>query len=166
MATSKLPNDFVVLPEETITTLARIPGVCINLRPSQSRLIQLSVVLSNEGKRLVFGDGFFIDTPVYWFLKNLPIPTMVVILFQGHRKRDVGTAVIEITNVLWTWGGENYPRLDFEQPPGFDEIHGCPNFWGAFILAIARVGAETKTFATPDPDFQSFIRLVETQVPL
>ena len=147
--TSKLPMELVLLPAGVISQLERIPGVYINLREEQRSGSSVSA----------FGDGSFVDEPVYQFLKNKVVPPVkVALLFQGYGKQ-VGAAVIELQSVYWD--ASDYPRLDFDHPPELSRIHGCPNFWGAFILAIAKVPQDTKVFAAADDDFQKFIELAK-----
>ena len=159
MATSKLPNDLV--SRKRISELVRnTPGVVVN--NINKRNFHSCVQFGGHGRREVYGDSVFVSYEVYWFLKKLILPARIALLFQGYEVRDIGVAVVEVRNIYWTGGNEEYPRLDFNHPTAMQEIHGCPNFWGAFILAIAKVPPDTKIMADKDPQFAIFAELVKT----
>jgi len=64
------------------------------------------------------------------------------------------------------WADGDYPRLDFEHPPEMKRLHGCPNFWGAFILAITPVcGTQTLPFCVEDRNFETFLKLLGLKPP-
>ncbi|MFA4818482.1 MAG: hypothetical protein WC621_01435 [Patescibacteria group bacterium] len=100
---------------------------------------------------------------IHRFLRALPKGSKIALHFQGYGTK-VGTAVVQVENVYWTSDG--YPRLDFKHPKGFEKINGCPNFWGAFILAIALVMPEVECFAQADPDAAEFKSLADRFVQL
>lgn len=165
MATSKLPSQFTKLSDGLPETLSGIRGVFVNWIPPEGPWPDTQT--GEKGTREVWGDGIFVSYGVYWFLKGLAtrLPVKVLLLFKGYGKEPIGVAVVEVTNIYWT--SDDYPRLDFEHLLAFSEINGCPNFWGAFILAIAKVSPETRIFAAEeDLTCDKFIELArELAVP-
>ena len=144
-----LPARWVFLPDRTINTLMRTPGVYVNLRPLQWA----------TPPKFISSDAQYVFPTVRNFLKGIHSPTKVVILFQGYGL-DVGTAVVEMKKVTCC-ADIDYPCLDFAHPEIMDEFFKLFHFWGAFILAIARVPSEIGIFAEKDPSFVRFTRLVK-----
>jgi len=150
MASSKLPVDFVLVSQSLIDFAKANLRVHCNIRPWQL----------NPKCRLMF-DSEVMDPGVMKYLKHFAQPGDRILLhFQGYGKKDIGTAVVELTGILWAdqppW---QYPRLDFKHPAEMEDINGCPNFWGAFILAIAWVPAEAPLMCSRDADATTFMRL-------
>jgi len=158
MATSKLPNYFVNR-EELVGLVGNIPGVAVN---QFKRNLGFCIQLGKHGPRKACGDSVFVSYDVYWFLKQLALPARVALLFQGYELRDIGVVVVEVRNIFWTAGREEYPRLDFDHPTAMRGINSCPNFWGAFILAIAKVPPDLMICTESDPTFRIFAELVKT----
>jgi hypothetical protein len=150
MASSKLPVDFILVPQKIIELSKLDPRIFCNLRPEQ-RL--------RDSEDIRRSPDCYMYTPVNDFLKNIVSGTKVIIHFQGYGADKSGTAIVQINSMLWTMVGE-YPRLDFLHSESFQEINGCPNFWGAFILAIAKVSNKAKPFAQRDDDAEIFIQSV------
>lgn len=142
MPTSKLPVEFVPVPRHLYILSGRLPGVCCNLRPEQRAREEMA-----SGFEFMF-ESAFVHKPVLTFLKTLQPKTKVLMHFQGYGIKDHGTALVSINSIYWSEG--DYPRLDFKHPPGFDTINGCPNFWGAFILAITLARDSDEEFAKAD----------------
>ena len=153
MATSKLPNQEAAVPANIIDLSMKLPSfIFCNLR-----LRQRSARTTTRRLPIFFSDKDEVYDSVHQFLRNLQPNTKVALLFQGYAKDKIGTAIVNIEKVFWTDDG--YPRLDFKHPKELEEIHGCPNFWGAFILAIGAVKPETECFADADPDAWKFHEL-------
>jgi hypothetical protein len=112
----------------------------------------------------MYFDAAFV-APIAAFLEVLRTDTPVKVLlhFQGYGL-TIGTAVVEVRSVFFT--DDAYPRLDFTHPSGMEAIYGCPNFWGAFILAIARVPSTAEICVQPDQDSRKFLALAEKLIPV
>ncbi|MGC9603613.1 MAG: hypothetical protein ABSF47_04065 [Minisyncoccia bacterium] len=166
MASSKLPVYFIPVPEKILNFAKQHTEVLCNLRPGQREEVPAVTEMEIRRKKLEqlkasFGDDYWVDKPVQDFLRTVSTKirqgarsVRVVLHFQGYGEEAVGTAVVDITNILWA--EDDYPRLDFVHPAPMQEIHGCPNFWGAFILAIAPVNSEV-LFAKPDRTGEEFM---------
>lgn len=152
MVSSKFPIDFVHVSEALIRLSQTNTKVHRNIRPWKI----------HPKYRLAF-DGDYMDPVLRTYCKEFLQPHDRILLhFQGYGE-ETGTAIIEL---LYIYIGErDYPRLDFHHPPEMVEIHGCPNFWGAFILAMARVPPDTPIMCAPDADGSIFIRLAEELTP-
>ena len=149
----ELPEKWVILPEEIVNLLVRIPGVCVNLRP-----VQWTVPAA-----WVNNNGNLVYSTVRDFLKKISAPLKVVILFQGDGE-EIITAVVELSKIT-RWAVGDYPKLDFTRPAEMSKMFSCPEFWGAYILAIAKMPAEMETFAIKDPTLQTFMNLVTLAIP-
>lgn len=154
MPSSKLPTDFILVPQKIIELSKLDPRIICNLRPEQ-RL--------KDSEDIRRSPDYWMHIPVNDFLKNIIPGTKVIIHFQGYGADKAGTAIVQINSMLWTMVGE-YPRLDFLHSESFQEINGCPNFWGAFILAIAKVSNKAKPFAERDDDVEIFMQSVSKPV--
>lgn len=157
MSTSKFPHGIAKVSPALIAYAAVCPGLVCNLRPHQRVAVPSDHVLLGS-------DAVWVDEPVRVLLKSLVLPAKVLLHFQGYGVGDIGTAVVTITSIYWTDDG--YPRLDFVRPPEFHGVYGCPNFWGAFILAIVPVPPETTEFARRDGTARRFIALARELVQL
>ena len=158
MPSSMFPVETRLIPQELIALSQELPAVLANLRRQQRPIAPNE---SDHEKRMrewawKYMDGATVYQPVTDFLHKLPKRAKVLMCFQGYRVEDIGTAVIEIESIFWT--NEKYPRLDFLHSKKLQQIHGCPNFWGAFILAIMKIPDETQLFTKQDADFSEFIR--------
>lgn len=163
MPTSKLPVEFVRVPADLIALAAVSPGLVCNLRPEQ-RPMRAGETADACERRLFLeslGDAFWLDSPTREFLKKLDHPVKVLMHFQGYGPTELGTAVIELQSSEWFY---DYPKLHFVRPEGFEAIQGCPNFWGAFILALAVVPPETAIFARRDDTSRHYIELAQRLV--
>jgi len=151
MELPKLPFDWVLLTDETIRTLREVPGVYINLRPDQD---------PNRSRPIPkYGASDSVCGEVRTFLRCISDVTRVAILFQGYSV-ETGVAVVEIP-AIEVWDDDGCPRLDFCRPEGFNLVHNGQNFWGAFILAIAKVKPTASIFAASDRYSELFIDLVK-----
>jgi hypothetical protein len=155
MATSKRPVDFIPVPQKIIELSKLDSRILCNLRPEQRS--------GEEAKRSYRSDDYWMHTPVNVFLKNMVPGTKVIIHFQGYGPEKSGTAIVQVNSILWAFSSD-YPRLDFIHPEVMKEIHGCPNFWGAFILAIAKVSSQAILFAKKDDDAEVFVESVSKPV--
>ncbi|MDD2786060.1 MAG: hypothetical protein PHS79_04190 [Patescibacteria group bacterium] len=154
MASSKFPIDFVDVSQTLIEFAKTDFRIHCNIRPWQKQ---------PNSRPFLVHDGEIMDPSIIMYCKDFVQPHDFLLLhFQGYGEAT-GTAVIEIQHVYIGDGG--YPRLDFEHPPEMKEIYGCPNFWGAFILAIARVPPGTPAMCMPDPDGGAFIRKATELLP-
>ncbi len=154
MPSSKLPTDFILVPQKIIELSRLDPRILCNLRPEQR---------PKDSEEVRRSPDCWMHIPVNDFLKNIIPGTKVIMHFQGYGADKSGTAIVQINSMLWTMVGE-YPRLDFLHSESFQEINGCPNFWGAFILAIAKVSNKAKTFEQRDDDAEIFIQSVSKPV--
>jgi len=152
VASSKFPSHWVNVPEVLIQLAERDRRVHCNLRPHQRQKPEPV----KEGYAAKWHDGYTVN-PIMPFLKGVILPCSVAIHFQGYGS-ETGSAIILLKGV--TWGDGDYPRLDFEQPEGMSRIHGCPNFWGAFVLAIARVDEHAVPQCHQDAACHRFIDLL------
>jgi|GEM_PF-2505713 len=151
MASSKEYVDDGVLVPQAILDLSKVnPGVYVN-RPPEQRLVK-------PAYRSDYYYRVFIDEPMRRYLKTLTqLPKQLLLHFRGYG-RQVGTVIIELKSIYWTIDDDQYCRLDFKHPEEMGSLNGCPNFWGAFILAIAPV-SESRNFCAADPDGSEFVRL-------
>ncbi|HEX9503299.1 MAG TPA: hypothetical protein VF974_03160 [Patescibacteria group bacterium] len=148
MVTSMLPGHFVMVPERVVNFCQQQPHV-----HSNRRLVQRP----ERVPRIITHDGIFVEERMRIFLKSLSLPAPVVMLFQGYGREDIGTTVILLKSIHWFGTLDDYPRLDFDHPPLLKQIHGCPDFWGAFIMAMAQVPYQK--FCAADPEGLQFIRI-------
>lgn len=159
MPTSKEPVYTALVSDALIECAQTNPNVLCNLRFEQ-RPISPTETPGERIRRQV--SRHFDDSLVYelvrQFLKSLPPRSKVLLHFQGYSIEPTGTAVVEVQSIYWG-KDDDYPRLDFEHPEAFKRIHGCPNFWGAFILAIALVPPSTEVSARRDRTGNAFIRM-------
>lgn len=158
MPTSKLPVEEPFFVHEAIVSLSRKnPTIFCNLHPLQRPDDQ------KPGRWDWYCDRVWVYKPVEKFLGRVapkegdPKPK-IALFFKGYGTQ-IGTAVVELERVYWDSNG--YPRLDFVHPIEMKRLHGCPNFWGAFILAIAKVRDDTEVFAIEDPEGLKFIEIAE-----
>lgn len=152
MATSKLPVDWVMVPEKLYGFRNQFPGVHLNLRLPQRA--------QREMERHEWpGDDIYVHKPVKMFLETLQTNSKVLMHFQGYGATDVGTALITVNSIYWTQ--DPYPRLDFKKSPEFLKINSCPNFWGAFILAITKADSSHDEFAREDSKGLLFYHCLE-----
>ncbi|MCX6716012.1 MAG: hypothetical protein NT077_03265 [Candidatus Taylorbacteria bacterium] len=91
------------------------------------------------------------------FLRSISSPTTVAIHYQ-HYRPELFTVVVTLQPVVCWDTDEGLPRLDFEKPRSWNH---CPNMWGTFILAIARVDGAWAGDVIADPDSGNFISIVE-----
>ncbi len=158
MASSKEPRHYVMISASLAAFINQYPGMAwYNLRVEQRLHGQ------PRPKFQPYQDSDDVCEEVRRFLKALPKGSKIALHFQGYGD-EVGTAVVQVENVYWT--DDDYPRLDFKHPTGFEKINGCPNFWGAFILAIALVMPESECFAEADPNASVFMNLARKFVQL
>ncbi len=136
------------------------PNVLCNLRFEQRPVPSDESDFDRRVRALHYltSDHSLVHEPVRQFLKALQPRSRVLLHFQGYGVEPLGTAVVEIQSIYWG-RDDDYPRLDFEHPKAFGRINGCPNFWGAFILAIALVSPSTEVFARRDRTGRAFIRM-------
>ncbi len=146
MPTSKLPVDWLDVPESIIGASRQDPRIVCNLRPERRLEAQ---------PKWHIDDSWALDKPALEFLRALTLPCRLMIHFQGYGN-EVGTAVVEVRTIGWF----DLPRLDFDHPPIMKEVHGCPNFWASFILAMANVPADTPIFAERDPKCRKFFEVL------
>ncbi len=154
MASSKLPVDFIPVPQKIIELSKQDSRILCNLRPEQR---------PKGSEEIRRSPDCWMHIPVNDFLKNIAPGKKVIMHFQGYGADKSGTAIVQINSMLWTMVGE-YPRLDFLHSESFQEINGCPNFWGAFILAIAKVSSQAILFAKKDNDAEVFVESVSKPV--
>ena len=154
MASSKYPNEWVLVNRELIALAQKNTAVICNLRPGQKA----------EGNPRYEWPGAGSGAPctkgILDFARTLSQGTKILLHFQGYGY-EVGTACVVVSSLVWN--GEGFPRFNFARPDGFSEINGCPNFWGTFILAAARAPEGTVVFAMPDEHAQEFIRLLDVR---
>ncbi len=174
MASSKFPFDYVPVPENLIQ-LARVrrEEVACNLRPEQRPEFAGYATWPKEQQEeaqrtcLLQGDGFHLYDGVRFFLQELVKPSLISIHFQGYDEK-VGTVIVELRNIYWARDLDPtrpYARLDFDHPAGMEKVNGCPNFWGAFILAVARVSGREPAFIE-DPTGEVFANMVREANPV
>lgn len=150
MASSKEPHNYVMISVKLAEFVKQYPGMAwYNLRVEQRPHGQ------PRPKLQPYQDSDDVCEEVQRFLRALPKGSKIALHFQGYGT-EVGTAVVQVENVYWT--SDDYPRLDFKHPEGFDKLMG-PNFWGAFILAIAMVMPESECFFQDDPNASVFMSL-------
>jgi len=156
-----LPVHFASIPERLIRLSETNPDVFCNLRPHQ-RLITLPETAKTKSQRFSerHTDSYFVYAPVKDFLKSLEPKAKVLMHFQGYSAYDLGTAVVQVDSLYWVNDYEGYPRLDFKHPSRLKEIHGCPFFWGAFILAITLAPQSSEVFACRDRIARQFIHQI------
>jgi hypothetical protein len=156
MASSKVYVDDGVLVPDTIMELFRVqPRVYIN-PPIEQR--------PGPAPRHIVNDRIWVDEKMRDFLKALEpqLPKPVLLHFRGYG-RETGTAIINLESIYWTNHVEEYCRLDFKHPEEMHRLHGCPNFWGAFILAMMPV-SEFKDVCVEDLDGREFVRLCDEAI--
>jgi hypothetical protein len=174
MASSKFPFDYVPVPENLIQlSRARPQEVACNLRPEQRPEFAGYLTWSRERKEeaqrncYLQGDGFHLHDSVRSLLRGLAKPSLIAIHFQGYDEK-VGTVIVELKNIYWAHDLNPllpYARLDFEHPSGMESVNGCPNFWGAFILAVA-CAPDRKPSFIEDPTGDAFARVVRELNPV
>lgn len=174
MPSSKFPFDYVPVPENLIQLARTRPqDVVCNLRPEQRPEFAGFQTWPKERQReaqrtcLLQGDGLHLHDSVRFFLQELVRPSLIVIHFQGYDEK-VGTVIVELRNIYWARGLDPtrpYARLDFDHPARMESVNGCPNFWGAFILAVARAPGLTPSFVE-DPTSDAFARMVRELYPV
>jgi hypothetical protein len=156
MPTSMFPGQCLNVPKKIIRLSEANSVVLCNLRPGQREKPK------TEDEKLKFRisliyDKVWVYEPLRTFLKEMLFPTKIALLYQGYGK-DILTSVINLESVYWT--NEAYPRLNFHHPRLMNRFIG-PNFWGAFILAIAKVPKKTKIFSIEDPKSQEFVKAIK-----
>ena len=152
MASSKFPHDLRLIPP-TIVALSRFFRVACNLRPPQRIQKTRQALLIEE--RCWHED-------MAAFLKALVLPCRIVLLSQGCGFLD-STLVVELTSFIHDECG--YPRLFFDYPPGYTwQMYGSVNFWGGFILAIAKVPQAVPLQAWQDKRRRRFKGIVRQHV--
>ncbi|MCX6720518.1 MAG: hypothetical protein NTW11_01815 [Candidatus Staskawiczbacteria bacterium] len=150
MPTSKLPVELAAIPKAVFELSWREPRVICN-----SQMVNAPRPLKNWN---TCGDSEFMNPCVTEFLSGLKLPATVALCFQGYGKRNIGTAVIRLESIYWTDEGRpGYPRLDFAHPKAMSQVNGCPNFWGAFILALFKLDDSTEVFAVKG--YKKFLQL-------
>ncbi|MFZ1626622.1 MAG: hypothetical protein WAT81_02340 [Candidatus Moraniibacteriota bacterium] len=161
MPTSKAPGHTRLVSDALIGYAEANPAVLCNLRFGQRPIPPDETDFDRRVREThhLISDQSLVYEPVRQFLKALPCGSKVLLHFQGYGAERLGTAVVAMQSIYWT--SEDYPRLDFEHPPVFDSVNGCPNFWGAFILAIAAVPAHTEVFACRDRTSLAFLHLAK-----
>jgi len=150
MPSSKLPLEDGVWVPAVIMSLFRCQANAFVNPPIEQRTTRL---LSRG-----YGDRIFVDETMRQFLKDLALPTWILLHFRGYGK-ERGTVAVRLRNIYWTAREEEYPRLDFDHPVGMEQTNSCPNLWGAFVLAIAPLEGEHSPFWSPDPDGREFVRI-------
>ncbi len=157
MASSKLPLEWISVPDNLIGLSTKFEKLHCNLRPDQRRSAEDTEELRHS---TTYFDGLFIQLRLRKFLRSLEGQTLrLAIHFQGYSKSSgVGTMVVVATPREIS---DEYFRLDFERNARIDSIYGCPNFWAGFILALCPVSDKTEIGAAGDLDAKFFIRLVE-----
>jgi hypothetical protein len=156
MGSSKVYVDDGVLVPDAIMELFRAqPRVYVN-PPIEQR--------PGPAPQYIVNDRIWVDETMRGFLKALEpqLPKPVLLHFRGYG-RETGTAIINLESIYWTFGVEEYCRLDFKHPDEMQRLHGCPNFWGAFILAMMPV-SEYKDVCVEDPDGREFVRLCDEAI--
>lgn len=140
MPTSKEPVYTALVSDRIIAHAQVNPDIRCNLRFEQRPVPPDETGFERKVRALHHrtSDHSLVYEPVRQFLKALQSGSRVLLHFQGYSANEIGTAMVVVDSIYWTHG-DDYPRLDFKRPEGFDQIHGCPNFWGAFILAIVGV---------------------------
>jgi len=150
MASSKVYDEGVLVPDAIMKLFRTQPRVYVN-PPIEQRLGPVPGYISD--------DRIWVDEPMREFLRALgpQLPKPMLLHFRGYG-RQTGTAIVNLERIYWTRVPEEYCRLDFKHPEEMRRLHGCPNFWGAFILAMMPV-SEFKEFCVEDLDGREFVRL-------
>ncbi len=136
---------------QKIIELSRNSKIFCNLGPEQRPLSEIPKEKWVRTEELAT-NRIWIYRPVVEFLRTLKKGEKVLILFQTLGG-EVKTGILEINKIYWD--SCDYPRLDFEQQA--DE--GIFSFWGAFVIAIARVKPGTKTSLQEDSQYERFKEL-------
>lgn len=159
MPTSKEPAHTAWVSEALIMCARANPNILCNLRFGQRPIPPGETDFDRRVREThyLISDQPLVHEPVRLFLKSLQPGSKVVMHFQGYGAELLGTAVVKVESIFWT--REGYPRLDFEHSKAFERINGCPNFWGAFILAIALAPPSTGVFARRDRTGRAFVRM-------
>jgi hypothetical protein len=166
MASSKFPNELVPVPQGLIDINHKLPDVYLNLRPRQRRLDTPEEVVDQREHDGC--DGYLIQHRLREYLRSYSaeaaspsrreLPRKFVLLFQGYSTETAST-IIFLQAV--TFCSDDYPRLDFEHSALVKKVYGCPNFWGAFILAIAPASCLQPFTEKLDPYGSHFVELVK-----
>ncbi|MDD5068145.1 MAG: hypothetical protein PHS53_02980 [Candidatus Pacebacteria bacterium] len=154
MGSSKDPQDEVSVPAKVVTFAKENVAVCCNF-PVQQRVPPPTRIEC-------WSSTVQIDTLIWAFLRTVDPettgkPARIALLLRGYGT-EVGTVVADLTHILFCQC--DVPRLDFVHPPEMAKINGCSNFWGPFILALAKVKDDTKLFGTEDKEGEKFIDVV------
>jgi hypothetical protein len=162
MLTSKLPVTLTSVPECVLAVHDRFPQMAVNLRPDQ-RPGQIREFQPLAGYAPYC---YWMDDSVLDFILKLRKGMNVAMLFQDNAGR-IGYMIVRIKSIFWSPDGgpdgPNYPRLDFDWPEEAVKFFEAPNFWGSFILAIARVSPSFEPFFLRDAFCENFLTCVRTQ---
>ncbi|MFA6391360.1 MAG: hypothetical protein WCW66_01220 [Patescibacteria group bacterium] len=162
MLTSKLPMTLTSVPECVLAVRDRLPQMAVNLRPDQ-RPVEESAKSGFEALDSHAPYCYWMDKSVLEFILQLRKGMNVAMLFQDHGGR-IGYMIVRIKSIYWSRdGGPNYPRLDFDWPSEAAKFFEAPNFWGSFILAIARVSPSFESFFLRDAFCENFLTCVKCQ---
>lgn len=143
MPSSKWTDHIVDVPQSVVELSKESPRVVYcNLRPSQR---------DRQNIGCDFDSQEFDD-----FLRTIKEPTLVAIHYQ-HYRPELFTVVVRLEPIKCWESCDGLPRLDCQKPGNWNH---CPNLWGTFVLAIARVGDIIPTDVVPDADSKTFESIV------
>ncbi len=157
MPTSMLPNVVAAVSDRLIDIAAECSSVHLNVRPRQD---EWSAAQKKGGYEWFDHErnDHLLSENIAPFLRELKQGDRVVVHCQGVDASRAGTFVT-IIHEIREFHGDNF-RLFFPQPPDFWRAFQAPNFWAAFILAIARVREDCPLFCAGDKPTLHFQRIV------